>query len=62
MYSYFFIRQIFKIKLASQDGVTEVNNTKSQATFLHVVFCLVLKGIFRLFEAKCGYSLRYWEL
>ena len=31
MYSYFFMQQIFKIKLVCQDGVTEVNNTKSQA-------------------------------
>ena len=26
MYSYFFMRQIFKIKLACQNEVTEVNN------------------------------------
>ena len=62
MYSYFFMQQIFKIKLACQDGVIEVNNTISQAKFLHVVLCLVFKGTFRLFGAKCGYSLRYWEL
>ena len=62
IYSYFFKWQIFKIKLACQDGVTEVNNTKSQTKFLHIAFCLALKVIFRLFKAKCGYSLRYWEL
>ena len=62
MYSHFFTSEIFKIKLACQDGVTDVNNTKSQAKFLHIAFCLVLNGIFRLFEAKCGYSSRYWEL
>ena len=56
------MQQMFKLKLACQDGVIEVNNTLSQAKFPHVAFCLVFKETFRLFGAKCGYSLSYWEL
>ena len=49
-------------KLACQERVTGVNNTKSQAKFVHVAFSLVFIGIFRLFRTKCGYFLRHWEL
>ena len=38
--------KISKIKLAYQDRVTEVNDTKSQAKFLRVAFSLVFIGIF----------------
>ena len=32
------MKQIFKIKLACQDGVIEVNNTKSQEIFFTLHF------------------------
>ena len=48
------MKQTFEIKLTCQDGVADVNNTNSQAKFLHVAFFLVFKGIFRPFGAKCG--------
>ena len=41
-------------------GVTEVNDRKSPANVLLVVFSLVFIGVFRLFGTKCGYPLTYW--
>ena len=52
--------KILKIKLAFQDGVTKVNDTKSRAKFLLVAFSLVFNPIFQLSGTKCGYSLTYW--
>ena len=59
-YNYFFIQKISKIKLACEDGVTEVNHTISGAKFLHVAFLLVFIGIFHLFGTKSAYSLTRW--
>ena len=52
MYSYFFMSQIFKIKLAYEDGVTEVNNTKSQAKFLHVAFFLAFLALVKRIDKR----------
>ena len=50
---------MFNAKLACQDGVTEINDTKLRARFLHVAFSLVSIRIFGLFGTKNGYSLKY---
>ena len=54
MYSYFFIKQMFKIKLSCQDGGTEIDDTKSRARFLLIAFSLVCIGISRRFGTKWG--------
>ena len=56
MYNYFFIQQMFKMKLACQDGVTEIDDTKSRLKFLLVVFSVVFKVVVfsRLFGTKLG--------
>ena len=38
------------------------HSSKQHKITSEISILLVFKGIFRLFGAKCGYSLRYWEL
>ena len=46
----FSCNKYLKVSQLVKTGVTEVNDTKSRAQFLHVAFSLVSIGIFQLLE------------